>query len=134
MKQALLIFLLIFSSLLVSSCTPKNYSLANKTWDAYITDKMGGDTSDDYFITYTFNSNGTFTESHKSRDLSKMKQSYKKTWELINNVLIITLVRHSDGFRRTTKYPLKWLNGSTFYIVEENEVSDVKTYTYCYAR
>lgn len=128
------ILILSFISLLVYSCSSRNYSLANKTWDAYIVHEKGGDTTNNYFITNSFNSDGTFTESHKSRNLSKMKQSYKKTWELINNVLVVNLIRYSDGTRRTTKYPITWLSESTFYTVDENEVSDVKTYVYYYAR
>lgn len=128
------ILFLIFTSLVVSSCSTKNYSLSDKTWDAYIVHEKGGDTTNNYFITNTFNSDGTFTETHKSRDYSKIKQSYKKEWELINNVLVVTLTRTSDGTRRITKHPITWLNESTFYTVDENGETGLKTYVYYYVR
>jgi len=133
-RKKVSILLVILTALALSSCTPKNYSLANKTWDAYIVHEKEGDTTNNYFITNTFNSDGTFTETHKSRDYSKIEQSYKKTWELINNVLVVTLTRNSDGTRRTTKYSITWLNESTFYTVDENEETSVETYVYYYAR
>ncbi len=115
------ILLLILTSLLLSSCTPKNYNLSNKTWDAYRVYEKGGDTTNNYLITYTFNSDGTFTESHNFRDPSMMNTSLKKTWKLDDDVLKITLTRNSDGTQRTTEYPLKWLSKSKFFYVEETD-------------
>lgn len=136
MKNILLKSILFLSipSLLASSCSHVNYNLVDRSWNAYTTPDKGGDTTDNYFITYTFNSDGTFSESHKFRDISKIQTSYIKTWELNDKVLTISLIRKSDGIKRTTLYPIMWLNSSQFFTVEENEVTGVKTYVYYYAK
>lgn len=134
MKNFILKSIVLLISLVVISCSQRNYNLTNLTWDAYIVDEKNGDTTNNYFITYTFNSDGTFTESNKFRDFSKIEQKYKKTWKLNGNILTIKLVRYSDGIQRVTKHPLTWLNKSLFFTIEDNEVTGVRKYVYCYAR
>jgi hypothetical protein len=128
------ILLISFAFLSVSSCSHKSYDLVNRTWDAYTTTEKGGDTTNNYFITYTFNSDGTFVESHKFRDISKIQTSYKKAWKLNNNVLTVSLIRESDGIQKITEFPIEWLNNSKFVTVEKNDVTGLKTYVYYYAR
>lgn len=129
------ILLLSFMTILASSCSERNYSLESKTWDAYRTYEKGGDTTNNYLITYTFNSDGTFTESHKFRDTNMINSSLKKMWELDDNLLKITLTRLSYGAQRTTEYPFKWLSRSKFFVVEEtDELTNIESYVYCYAR
>tara|TARA_B100000508_G_C11464534_1_gene280921 strand:+ start:1544 stop:1966 length:423 start_codon:yes stop_codon:yes gene_type:complete len=126
------ILLLGITTLIITSCSQKYYSIANRSWDAYIVDEKGGDTTNNYFMTYTFKTDGTFEERHKNKDISKINQTYEKNWELNKNLLTVILKRKSDGIQKNNEYYLEWLDKFKFFTVEVNEVTGVKTYVYYY--
>ena len=134
MKSMITLHIICSITLILSSCSYKNYELVNRTWDAYLLQNKDGDSTNNYFITYTFRKDGTFTESHKIKDIQGLDSDYLKSWEMDRGVLNITLIRQSDNTVKSTDYNIYWLNKSQFYVVEENEVTGVKTYIYCYAR
>tara|TARA_R110002050_G_scaffold261388_1_gene401348 strand:+ start:709 stop:1125 length:417 start_codon:yes stop_codon:yes gene_type:complete len=123
-----LIGLFVFISIV--ACSRYIHVIADRSWDTCTTTKKGLDSSCSYFITYTFNSDGTFTESHKSRDLSKIQSNYRNFWKLKDDILTITLTGENEEIIKSTDHKTKWLDSSTFYIIEKNAVSGVELYIY----
>lgn len=111
-------------------------TLVNRTWDAFTTDSKGAvDVDKDYFITYTFNSDGTFTESHKTIDISKIKSNHRNLWEMVDDTLVIKLRSKVDNeIKKTVKRKLFWINSSKFYTVEKQPFDGRETYIYYHAK
>ena len=123
-----------FISLVLVSCSQMDYKLEGYTWDAYISRNDGWNSSTDYFITYTFNSDGTFTESHKNLNQGKAISDYKYSWKLHGKLLMISVIGKNNETLKRTMIDIEWLNRTTFMTAEVNAVTKEKTIIYYYAR
>jgi len=98
------------------SLSQDDLTISNKSWDVCTSTKKMIDSSCFYFVTYTFNADGSYNDS-RQYTVGNITMNYRGTWKLIRNKLIITTTPENGMSRSTSKQRIIWVDNSTFYTV-----------------
>lgn len=122
--------ILFFIFMIPSLCFSQNdRTIANRSWDVCTSTTKAIDSSCYYFVTYTFNENGSYNDS-RQYTLGNLTANYRGTWQLVNNKLILTTASENGITRSTRKEKITWIDNSTFYTVGREGPLGTKIYTF----
>jgi len=126
-----LVAILLFLSL---ACFSQNDStISNRSWDVCTSTKTVIDSNCFYFVTYTFNSDGSYNDS-RQYTTGNITANYRGTWKLAKNKLTIATTPENGGSRSTSRQKINWIDTSTFYTVSRESFLGKKIYTYYKAK
>lgn len=107
--------------------------IVGRTWDVCRTHITMIDDDCDYYATYSFKSDGTYTESRQNNKGNTATNS-RGTWSLKNNQLTMTGTPEKGTNSNPKLEEIIWINRDTFYTIRKDGLFGPKVYTFYTAK